>query len=300
MAKWWTYQRERFPLLQHGPLVFAFSFSALAYSRRLRGEPGWPEVFPIVAAFASCLLFFLQLRIADEFKDAEEDAKYRPYRPVPRGLVTLPQLAYVFGWGCVVQLLLAVALAPGLLKLLFLTWFYLAGMTREFGAREWLKARPMTYMVSHMAIMPLIDLYATSCDWLASGARPGPGLAWFLLASLFNGMNIEIGRKIRASADEEDGVQTYSSLYGPRRAVALWFLVLALTTAFALMAAHLAHLRLPVAIALGGAALLAIFFATRYLRGNQPGSGKAIETMAGVWTLALYLSLGSGPWWSAI
>ena len=36
-------------------------------------------------------LFFL-LRLFDEFKDAEDDAKYRPYRAVPRGLVTFGEL----------------------------------------------------------------------------------------------------------------------------------------------------------------------------------------------------------------
>src|SRR5207247_10262010 len=41
------------------------------------------DALPI--SFVTCLLFFLQLRIADEFKDFEEDSKYRPYRAVPRG-----------------------------------------------------------------------------------------------------------------------------------------------------------------------------------------------------------------------
>ena len=41
-------------------------------------------------AVVTSFLSFLQLRIADEFKDFDEDSRYRPYRPVPRGLVTLP------------------------------------------------------------------------------------------------------------------------------------------------------------------------------------------------------------------
>ena len=40
-------------------------------------------------------VFFLQLRIADEFKDFAEDSRFRPYRPVPRGLVTLTELGWV-------------------------------------------------------------------------------------------------------------------------------------------------------------------------------------------------------------
>ena len=95
LKRWWVYQRERFPLLGHGPLIAAFSFSALSFSTMLRGERQWPSPAAFLVAFATCFLFFLQLRLADEFKDFEEDSRYRPYRPVPRGLVTLRELAWV-------------------------------------------------------------------------------------------------------------------------------------------------------------------------------------------------------------
>jgi len=85
--KWWVYQKERFPFIAHGPLILAFSASAVCFSSLLR--EGTPSIQSLLAAFSSSFLFFLQLRIADEFKDFEEDSRYRPYRPVPRGLVTL-------------------------------------------------------------------------------------------------------------------------------------------------------------------------------------------------------------------
>ncbi len=77
-------------------------------------------------------------------------------------------------------------------------------------------------MASHMLILPLVDLYATACDWRVGGRAPAPpdGLAWFLVVSYLNGMVIEIGRKTRAPADEEHGVETYSALWGVRGAVA--------------------------------------------------------------------------------
>ena len=48
-----------------------------------------------------------------------------------------------------------------LVGLLAVTWAYLAVMYKEFFVRDWLKRWPIVYMVSHMAIMPLIDLFAT-------------------------------------------------------------------------------------------------------------------------------------------
>src|SRR5262249_27120361 len=83
---------------------------------------------------------------------------------------------------------------------------------------EWLKKRHILYMVSHMAIMPLVDFYATACDWWPTGEGAPRGLIWFVVVSYFNGMVIEIGRKIRGPQDEEVGVNTYSALWGMRTA----------------------------------------------------------------------------------
>src|SRR5215475_6039252 len=145
--RWWVYQRERFPVLGHGMLIAAFSFSAVCFSALLRGQSDLPPVRACLVAFGSSFLFFLQLRLADEFKDFEEDSRYRPYRAVPRGLVTLRELAWVWA-GCIgTQLVLALWLAPRLIILLLLTWTYLGLMSKEFFARRWLKARPAVYMV---------------------------------------------------------------------------------------------------------------------------------------------------------
>ena len=51
-----------------------------------------------------------------------------------------------------------------------------------------------------MLIMPLIDFYATACDWLTAGVLCRTGSSG-VLASYFNGIVIEIGRKIRAPED---------------------------------------------------------------------------------------------------
>jgi 4-hydroxybenzoate polyprenyltransferase len=294
--RWWIYQRERFPILAHAPVIAAFSLSAVCYSALLRGAhhiPGWK---PCLVAFASSFLFFLQLRLADEFKDFEEDSRYRPYRAVPRGLVSLRDLAKVWVGCIVIQFALALWLAPRLIVLLLLTWTYLALMSKEFFARRWLKARPITYMVTHMAIMPLVDLYTTSCDWVPMGAaRPPHGLLWFLLVSFFNGMVVEIGRKIRSPQDEEEGVETYSFLWGLRTAVVAWLAMMACTAGCAYVAALRIEFARPVFVLLLILFCVAVGAGLYFLRGAVPKRGKLIETMAGVWSLLMYLSLGFVP-----
>ncbi|NBC11209.1 MAG: hypothetical protein GVY24_05655 [Planctomycetes bacterium] len=297
--KWWTYQRERFPVLAHGLLIGAFSFSAVAFSSMLRGQFSVPRWQAILVAFVSCFLFFLQLRIADEFKDFEEDARHRPYRPVPRGLVSLRELGIVFVAAGAVQLALALWLDARLIVLLAITWIYLALMSKEFFIRRWISDRPVLYMVSHMVIMPLIDLYATGTDWLASGGEgfptPPRGLVWFLLASFFNGMVIEIGRKIRSPADEEAGVRTYSVLWTPRGAVLAWNCVLLATWVCAIVAAHRIGFAWPMVAIFLVMAVVSVFISRRYLTTLAPGRGRWIEHLSGIWTLALYLGVGLLP-----
>lgn len=294
--RWWVYQRERFPVLAHGPIIAAFSLSAVSYSALLRGMhhlPGWK---PCVVAFASSFLFFLQLRLADEFKDFEEDSLYRPYRAVPRGLVNLRNLGWIWAGCIVIQLALALWLAPKLVVLLLLTWTYLLMMSKEFFARRWLKARPITYMVTHMAIMPLVDFYTTSCDWVPAGfVKPPHGLLWFLLVSFFNGMVVEVGRKIRSPQDEEAGVETYSFLWGRRNAVLAWLAMVACTAGFAYVAALEIGFARPILILLSALFLVAVGTGAYFLRGAVAKRGKLIETMAGVWSLLMYLSLGFVP-----
>ena len=292
--RWWIYQKERFPFLAHGPLIFAFSFCAVSYSARLRIDH-WPDWQPVLVAFICCLIFFLQLRIADEFKDAEEDARWRPYRAVPRGLVTLRELGIVFIFGGLVQLGLALWWSPWLALVLIVAWAYLAAMSFEFGAREWLKARPITYMWTHMMIMPIVDFFATASDWTAHGHFPPRGLAFFLGASFCNGLVIEIGRKIRTPEQEEEGVETYSILWGPKKAAIIWLGMLVVTGICAAFAASQVHVGQSVSLALGAVLLLISIHVFLFLKQQKNKQAKMIETLAAVWTLCLYLSLGILP-----
>lgn len=295
-TRWWIYQRERFPLIAHGPLIACFSFCAISYSAQLRGAPA-PALTGWAVAFATCLFSFLHLRIADEFKDAEEDARWRPYRAVPRGLVKLSELGWIWAVTAAAQLALAFYFAPDwhLVGLLLVTWVYLALMTREFFCRDWLKARPLLYLWSHMFIMPLVDLYATACDWVPAGSGLPAGLGWFLVVSYCNGLSLELGRKIRAPQDEEPGVETYTVLWGIPRAVAAWWGTLALTAFAACAAADRIEALFPTAVVLGTALITAGLLARAFLRSPATRIAKRIEAFSGLWTMLLYLSLGALP-----
>ncbi|MEB3829776.1 UbiA family prenyltransferase [Phormidium sp. CCY1219] len=296
IKKWWIYQKERFPVVANGVLIAAFSLSAVAHSMLLRSG-GEIANFATggAVAFVSGFLFFLQLRIFDEFKDYEDDRQYRPYRPVPRGLVSLRELAIAGVIAAGIQLAFALGLSPRLVLLLLLVWGYMGLMGREFFVPEWLKKHPIAYLISHMAIMPAIAFYCMACDWGAIATTPPAGFTWFLLVSFFNGIIIEIGRKIRSPDDEETGVETYSVLWGRRKAVFLWLTVCGVTAICALRGAAEIEFMLPVLILLVGLLVTAALVSRGFLAHPYPKAGKRIEILAGIWTLLMYLSLGAIP-----
>ena len=290
--RWWVYQKERFPLAAYAPLIAAFGYAAVGYSALARGAavPGWRQA---LVAFLTSLLFFLQLRLADEFKDFEDDLHYRSYRPVQRGLVKLRELAWIAAGCAALQLLLALWLSVRLVPALGITWAYVLLMSKEFFVPKWLKRHALLYMLSHMIITPLIFLYASACDWITAGSsRPANGLLWMLAVGYFNGMVVEIGRKVRAPEDEENGVETYSALWGRQNAVFAWLSVTAITAAFAYVAAREIHItRLAMSLLLPALAAAAVA-AGAFLANTKKGCGKWIEGVSGVWALLTYLSLG--------
>jgi 4-hydroxybenzoate polyprenyltransferase len=166
---------------------------------------------------------FFQLRVADEFKDFEDDCKYSPQRPVQRGLVSLSELGVLALVLALVQILAVLVLNFKLLPFLFLVWAYEFLMAREFFLSSWLRARPFAYLVSHMFILVLSDLFICACDFLDSSFEPG--LLWFFVASFFSGVVIELGRKMKSKNEERPGVETYSQILGLAQGMKVFFLV---------------------------------------------------------------------------
>lgn len=290
-----VYQAERFPLGKTALLVAVFSAASLSVSAHLAGRP-LPGLGAYAAGVFCALVLFFQMRAADEVKDHDDDCRYRPERPIPRGLVSLRLIVGIaLGLGPLAALA-AWVVGPVPLALLFATWLWLALMSLEFGARDWLRARMLVYLVSHMAIMPLIDLFLTSLEWARAG-HPHPALALFLGLSFVNGCVLEIGRKTWASEAEREGVESYSSLWGPGRSALIWAgLVAAAGLLLALLGLVLSP-ALGFVFALVGAvgAMGALGLAWRFGRAPDPGLQKALDAGSGLWVLACYGAAGFLP-----
>ena len=131
IKKWYIYQKERFPILTFGLYVFCITIAVFCFTTStaelkyyrwiyenplsyLMGAPlpyvmQWSLILPM---FIVAFLQFLMIRIIDEFKDYKEDCKYRPYRPVPRGLITLKELKVLFVICAILQLMITIYANP--------------------------------------------------------------------------------------------------------------------------------------------------------------------------------------------
>lgn len=300
VQRWRIYQAERFPVLKFAPLLAAFSFCGVCLSRLMRHDYTWPSFSSSLTAFVCVFLFFLQLRFLDEFKDAETDAKHRPERPVPRGLITLRQIGRAFAVTVAVQILLALWLRPSLLILLLAVWAYMALMTVEFFVPEWIKPRLLTYMWTHMLIMPIIDFFATGCDWLLVQALPPSGLLLFLLVSFFNGLLIELGRKTWAPEQERLGVDSYSSYCGLPKAVRLFQAIMLLSYVGALGVGLQVNFFWPTLVFMTVLLLAGFRQAFRFVAEPTAGGAKKLEHFSGLWVIVCYLMMGILPLGAAI
>jgi 4-hydroxybenzoate polyprenyltransferase len=290
--RWWIYQRERFPVAAYGLLVAVFSLSALTFTAVMRGQGRWPEAGTFLVASVCAFLFFVQLRIFDEWKDYEEDSRYRPYRAVPRGLVTLSELRRLWFLTAAVQVGLVFWQDAHLLPLLLVVWGYMGLMGNEFFVRRWLKAHAAMYLWSHMLILPLIYLFVMACGPGIADQAERAAMGWFLFAGFFCGVVIEIGRKIRAPDDEEHGVETYTALWGRRGAVDAWMAALALSALGACLAAREIHFLGGAGWILGLGLGIAAAMGASFLKNSSSSRAKAIEQFSGVWSLLVHLSLG--------
>lgn len=288
-----VYQKERFPFVQHGIIIACFTFGGFFYSRHSRGAWDDISITRFCVGVVTSILFFFLLRIYDEFKDFEEDSKYRPYRAVPRGLVSLNELKWVGIVTVAIQIIINLVFIPSIIWVYVITLVYSFIMAKEFFVSNWLRKHPIVYMASHMVIMPFIDLYVTAVDWGAAHATPSPKLGYFFLLSFFNGMLIEFGRKIRSKEAEEEGVETYSAIFGSKKASYIWLITLVVTYLSASLAGYAIDFRWP-----GYAVIFAIFVLTSipamvFIKTQEEKHAKMIEMSAGIWTIGMYLALGA-------
>ena len=208
--KWYTYQKERFPIATYGLYIFSIVFGTFCFATESKN---WIMLIPM---FVVALLQFLMVRIVDEFKDFEEDSKYRPYRPVPRGLVSLKELGILGGICAVIQISLTAILNIKGLIYLSLVWIFFAIMSKSFFIKKLVDKHILLEVTLDEFLMPLLVLYLSTFVTTISVK-----LIPFLILSYLGSWIVEIARKVRCKEDEENGVKTYTAVFGIPKATTI-------------------------------------------------------------------------------
>ena len=206
IKKWYTYQKERFPVATYGIYIFSIVFGTFCFAIDKTYNPNWIMFLPM---FAVAFLQFLIVRIVDEFKDYEEDVKYRPYRPVPRGLVTLKELGILGGICAAVQVGITAILNLKGLIFLGLVWLFFEVMSKSFFIKKLVDKHILLEVTLDELLMPVLVLYLSTFVTSISVK-----LIPFLILSYLGSWIVEIARKVRCKEDEEEGVKTYTAVFG--------------------------------------------------------------------------------------
>ena len=317
------YLNERFPLGKNSIFVLIFTLSGYIYTGLLYNSKIINQIFSkeikvpmpwhkIVALFIIIFMFFLQLRITDEFKDYEEDLKYRAYRPVQRGVITLKALGKIGIATVIIQIILAYIIDFKIIYFMIIVWFYMFLMAKEFFIKEWLTKRILIYALSHVVIMIFITLVIVNAtQYIVLGEAENiikfGALQWYrhnidiALIPLFtlnylNGIVLEIGRKTRRADEEEHGVQTYSKLWGKKKAAVILSLLFAVEYFLVILGLSYTYekyflfSRLTLLIIL----IISIYFMIKFLKKDL--SGKIVESVSGLWIVFSSMGLGLLPY----
>ena len=317
------YLNERFPLGKNSIFVLIFTLSGYIYTGLLYNSKIINQIFSkeikvpmpwhkIVALFIIIFMFFLQLRITDEFKDYEEDLKYRAYRPVQRGVITLKALGKIGIATVIIQIILAYIIDFKIIYFMIIVWFYMFLMAKEFFIKEWLTKRILIYALSHVVIMIFITLVIVNAtQYIVLGEAENiikfGALQWYrhnidiALIPLFtlnylNGIVLEIGRKTRRADEEEHGVQTYSKLWGKKKAVVILSLLFAVEYFLVILGLSYTYEKyfLFSGLVLLIILIISIYFMIKFLKKDL--SGKIVESVSGLWIVFSSMGLGLLPY----
>ena len=324
------YLNERFPLGKNSFFVLIFTLSGYIYagllynskiiksilSKEVNRVPLlwdkeinkvpmiWYKLLPL---FIIIFMFFFQLRITDEFKDYEEDLKYRPYRPVQRGIISLKALGKIGIATIIIQIILAHVINSKLIYFMLLVWIYMFLMTKEFFIKNWLTERILIYALSHVVIMIFITLvilkgtgYILESHFLETlylsleryEKNIFIGLIPLFALNYLNGIVLEIGRKTRKANEEEYGVQTYSKLWGRKKSVFILCILYAIEYILVLLGLSNMYKEffLTGTLILTITLVISIYFMIKFLKKDL--TGKIPENISGIWILISSMNMG--------
>jgi len=193
-----------FFLLSH-PIPVLFHIIAITIFTLLAAWPHfiWSVIVLVIAAHAA-----MQVSIAmiNDYCDRRVDAKGKPEKPIPRGLI-LPREALIAGLLMIAIMLILLIPLP-LLALVISLCYLMLGQGYNLG----LKSTPLSGIVFALA-MPLIPLYA-----FAGVGHIPPIILWLVPVGFLLGIALNLANSLPdLEEDQAQGLRTLAVVLGVRR-----------------------------------------------------------------------------------
>ena len=217
ISRLYRYQEERFPvkILTFTTLAVVLSSAAvLSYKT---------TVLQGVITFFACMAFLFHIRVMDESRDFLHDSAFHPGRPVQRGLISIKELFIVNvpGVAFFIFSMIYFGLPAMLYGIILLVFSFIAW--KDFFLGDKFKKRFFLYNAVNMLQMVLLQFFIYS---LLSLGFIVTGVMWIhLLFVIFNTIIMEFVRKIKTTADESLGKDTYSWHLGYHRSLRIFYLL---------------------------------------------------------------------------
>ncbi len=222
---------ERFPL--PNALLFLIMYLTAALYGQYLTRVSQLVISPVnIFGFLASWSFFLMLRIFDEHKDYAIDNLNHPQRILQRGLITLKHLQIAGAIAIALQLIVSISIDQGIgpvTRSWVIVMAYSILMAKEFYCGEWLQKRLVLYAFSHMLIMPLALLWMAQMG--AGHSQLPSNIVLLCLLAFLSGAAFELTRKTKGPSEEQEGVDSYTKIYGTTGSPRIIMVILLLSLA---------------------------------------------------------------------
>ncbi len=209
-----VYLNERFPPVAYISMIILFFVSGyllpFAINKNISGIAFMEIIFGVILV----LIFYLRLRIFDDFKDFCIDIKIHPERPVQRGIISLNELGIVAILAVIIESLIVLVFLRQVLIVYIIALIFSAVMLYEFFCRKSLRKDIYIYALPHILIMPILGLIGFFASADKFNETYFIALVIYLAICYFSGLVFEISRKMHSAQELLRKKPSFSKRFG--------------------------------------------------------------------------------------
>jgi len=224
IREFYQYQKVRFPLkvlFLTTAVSVGTTAAVLFYNTTL---------LQAAIAFTTTMLLLFHIRVNDELRDFNEDAKLHKEMPQHSGIISIKKLQFLDAISVLFYLLLSWYSGDFALMYGASAIFFVALARKDFFLKKHITHKPIWYHIINSPQMFLLQLQMYA---ILSHSAEISNLMWLNIILVYaNIFILEVIRKIKLPQDEVKGSYSFSQVYGFKKAIVISY-VWAIVSTFA-------------------------------------------------------------------